>query len=200
MMPYTAGVALTALLLTGCAAPPLRFYTLGSAPAIAHSLFSPGQITVIEVDRLILPNYLDSQNIWLRNGCILQGSSTGRWVTRLSLLATDLVTTRLATRAPHDLVTEDQGLGEAPQYRISIRVSRLDVTKNGRASMDADWQILPNDRDRRSTEGRAQIRLAGSTATDVDTVRLESTMFERLADAISLPAARFLDRKHPAAN
>ena len=183
-----ACMALAALLIAGCAAPSLRFYTLGRAPATGRSLPLPRQAAVIEVDRLILPNYLDSQDILLSDGSILQGSSTGRWASRLSLLATELVTSRLAMRVPDDLVT-DQRPAEAPQYRILIHVARLDITKDGRAAMDADWRILTSDREGHATGGRAQIRLTGSTATDRDTVHLERALFERLADSISLPTS-----------
>ena len=117
---YTARVALTAILITGCAGPPLKFYTLGEVRATGYTLPLPRQTAVMEVDRLTLPNYLDSREILLRNGSALEESSTGRWVSRLSLLATDLVTSRLAKRFPHALIT-DQGLGEAPQYRIVIQ-------------------------------------------------------------------------------
>lgn len=112
----------------------------------------PRQEAVIEVDRLMLPNYLDSQDIVLRDGSILQGSSTGRWVSRLFLLATGLVTSRLATRVPDALIT-DQGLVQAPQYRIVIHVARLDITKDGRASMDADWRIVAGHRKRPALMG-----------------------------------------------
>jgi len=175
------------LLITACAGPPLRFYTLGRARATDYSLPLSRQAPAIEVDRLILPNYLDSQDILLRNDSSLEASSTGRWVTRLSLLATDLVTSRLAMRVPADLVT-DQARVEAPQYRIVVHVARLDIARNGHASMDADWQIIAGDRETARTEGRAQIRLTGSTATDRDVVQLETIMFERLADAIHLPS------------
>lgn len=182
----TAWVALTAMLITGCAAPPLKFYTRGEVRPTIYTLPLRRQTAVMEVDRLTLPNYLDSQEILLRNGSVLEESSTGRWVSRLSLLATDLVTSRLAKRFPNALIT-DQGLEEAAQYRIVIHVARLDITKNGRASMDADWQILSGDRESRSTRGRAHISFTARTATDMDTVRLETVMFDRLADAIKLP-------------
>lgn len=182
----TAWPALAALLLAGCAGPPLRLYTLGNTPESENARPLPRQAAVIEVDRLILPDYLDSEDILLRDGNLLERSSTGRWVTRLSALATDLVASRIATRASGALVT-DQGHVQAPRYRIVIHVARLDIARDGRALMDADWQILTADHDRRSIDGRARIRLAGSTATDRDVVRLETAMFERLADSIRLP-------------
>lgn len=52
---------------------------------------------------------------------------------------------------------------------------------------DADWQIFARDARMRRIAGRVRIRLAGPTATDGDIVRLETTLFDRLADAIEIP-------------
>ena len=178
-------VLLAALLLAGCAAPPLRLYTLREPPVSEDTRPLPHGAAVIEVDRLILPNDADSEDILLRDGDVVERSPTGRWVSRLSLLATDLVTSRLAMRAPDALVT-DQWSGEAPDYRVMIHVARLDIANNGRASLDADWQISARNSGR-PIRGRAQISLAGSTATDQDVVGLETALFERLADTIRFP-------------
>ena len=129
---------------------------------------------------------VDSEDILQRDGDVLKRSSTGRWVSRLSLLATELVTSRLAMRAPDALVT-DQWSAQAPNYRVSIHIARLDVTSNGRASLDADWQIVARNPRRRPIRGRAQIQLAGPTVTDQDVVRLETALFDRLADSIDIP-------------
>jgi len=179
-------MALAALSFAGCAAPPLRLYTLGELPVGEVSRPLPPRAKVIEVDRLILPNDADSEDILLRDGDVVERSPTGRWVSRLSLLATDLVTARLAMRAPDTLVT-DQWLAEAPDYRVMIHIARLDVANNGEASLDADWQISARDPGPGPIRGRAQIRLTGPTATDRDVVRLEAALFDRLADAIQIP-------------
>lgn len=183
----TGWMALAALLLGGCAsAPPLRLYTLGD-PAISEDpRVLPRRAAVIEVDRLILPRELDSEDIFLRDGNVLKRSSTGRWASRFSLLATDLVTSRLAMRAPDALVTDQLPI-EAPDCRILIHISRLDVDENGRALMDAEWQITAGTRESGPILGRTQISLDGSTGTDRDVVRLETALFEQLADAIDIP-------------
>jgi uncharacterized lipoprotein YmbA len=178
---------LAGLLLAGCAAPPLRLYTLAEPPVGAVTRPLPHGAAVIEVDRLILPNDADSEDILLSEGDVVQRSPTGRWVSRLSLLATDLVTAQLGMRAPDALVT-DQWPAEAPDYRVVIHIARLDVTKSGRASLDADWQISARDPERRPIRCRAQIRLTGPTATDEDVVRLETALFGRLADAVARSA------------
>ena len=174
-----------ALLFAGCASPSLKLYTLREAAVSEDTRPLPHGAAVIEVDRLILPNDVDSEDILLRDGDVVERSPTGRWVSRFSLLTTDLVTARLAMRVPDALVT-DQWSGETPDYRVMIHVARLDVVDNGRASMDADWQISPC-HSGRLIRGRAQISLAGSTATDQDVVGLETALFERLADTIRFP-------------
>jgi len=179
-------MALAALLLAGCAAPPLRFYTLSQPPAGDDSRPLPDGAAVIEVGRLILPNDVDSEDLLLRDGDVVERSPTGRWVSRLSLLATDLVTARLAARAPDALVT-DEWPAVAPDYRVMIHVARLDVANSGHGSLDADWQISARHPGQGLIRGRANIRLAGRTATDQDVVRLETALFDRLASSIRLP-------------
>lgn len=182
---WTACTAALALCLAGCAAPPLRLYTLGETPVSADSRPLPSDAAVIEVDRLILPDVLDSDDIVLTDGDVLKRSRTGRWASRLSLLATDLVTSRLAMRAPDILVT-DQWPDRAPDYRLMIHVSRLDVTSEGQASLDAEWEILSSNAKRRMVRGRVRVTLSGSDATDRGVASLDSALFERLADAIDL--------------
>ncbi len=63
---------------------------------------------------------------------------------RLSILATNLLIARLATRVPGALVT-DQWRGSAPDYRLMVQVTRLDITTAGVASLSAYWQIVPRD-------------------------------------------------------
>ncbi len=48
--------------------------------------------------------------------------------------------------APPDALVTDQPQTEAPSYRILINISRLDVTSDGVATLEADWQIVPRDR------------------------------------------------------
>lgn len=194
MARRTAWIAVAALLLAGCAAPPLRFYTLDEPPVSEASRPLPHGAAVIEVDRLILPNDADSEDILLRDGDVVERSPTGRWVSRLSLLATDLVTARLAMQAPDALVT-DQWPATAPDYRVMIHVERLVVANSGRASLDADWQISARDRGQDPSRGRTRIALAGRTATDQDVVRLETALFVRLARSIRLPAMKSTNRR-----
>lgn len=187
---HTALAMLTALAVAACAARPLKLYTL-SDPAV---MSPPGQLRpgapVIEVDRLTLPDYIDTVDILVRQGNVLERSDGARWASRLSILATNLLTARLASRAPGALVT-DEWKGTAPDYRIMVQVTRLDVTSAGVASLNAYWQIIPRDRQLQAVRNRTQIRVTGPVATDQEVVDLETELFERLAGAIRPPYPAF---------
>lgn len=179
---------LTALAVTACAARPLRLYILNDPAALAPAAQLRPGAPVIEVNRLTLPDYIDTVDILVRHGNVLERSDGARWASRLSILATNLLTARLATRAPGALVT-DQWRGTAPDYRVVVQVTRLDVTTAGVASLSAYWQIVPRDPRLQAVRDRTQIRVTGLVATDQEVVDLETELFERLAGAIRLPSA-----------
>jgi uncharacterized protein len=176
---------LMGLVLAGCAGPPLRLYTLSDASDPADP---PGSIRhiapVIRVDRVIVPGYLDTQDILVRHGHVLERSPTGRWATRLSIAATELLSARLAMRRPDALVT-DESEGGAYDYEIRVDVSELDVMSSGEAILAADWQIR---RRAGAAPIRSRLRLVrhGSVATDASVVQLEAVLFDQLADAIDI--------------
>lgn len=185
---HVALAMLTALAVTACAARPLRLYILNDPAALAPpAQLRPGA-PVIEVNRLTLPDYIDTVDILVRRGSVLERSAGARWASRLSILATNLLTARLAARAPGALVT-DQWRGTAADYRIVVQVTRLDVTTAGVASLSAYWQIVPRDPRLQAVRDRTQIRVTGPVATDQEVVELETELFERLAEAIRLPSA-----------
>lgn len=183
---WTACTVLITLSLAGCAAPPLRLYTLAAPPVRADARPLPRGAAVIEVDRLVLPDVLDSDDIVLTDGDVVKRSRTGRWASRLSLLATDLVTSRLAMRAPNDLVT-DQWPERKADYRVMIHIARLDVTSKGRASLDAEWEIMSRAPRTPTHRGRIEVQLSGPDASGPGIASLDTALFERLADAIELP-------------
>ena len=182
----TGWISLAALFLAGCAAPPLKLYTLTQGALSADTQPLPRWTTVIEVEHLILPNAVDSDDIVLSDGDVTKRSPMGRWASPLSVLATSLVTSRLAMRAPHALVT-DHRPAEVPDNQITIDVTRLQVSSTGVALLDASWQVLGHVPKRQPILGRTRIRLAGPTATNDDIARLETGLFDRLADKIPIP-------------
>jgi uncharacterized protein len=170
--------------LASCAAgPPLRLYTL-SEPSV--SKIEPpleSGVPVIEVERVSLPSYIDTQDIVTREGDVVVRSMTGRWVSRLSLLASDFLTDRLAVAISRAVVT-DQRQPATPDYRITVAISDLDITRAGTATLSAHWEVVSREAGQCVVRKRIRFTLDGSAATDQDVVRIERTLFDRLADSI----------------
>lgn len=180
---------MSVLLTTSCAAPPLAVYTLMPADVAATPMPTGHPEAVIEVRRVVLPDYLDTQDILVRNGNTVQRSSRGRWASRLSTEVTRYLTGLLAARRPNALIT-DQPPVEAPQDRIVVTVSNLDVTSAGRATLQANWTIVPHNPGLPARNQRAVFTATGPVATDQDVVSLTQAVLTQLADAIDIPRLR----------
>jgi uncharacterized lipoprotein YmbA len=168
--------------LAACAAPPLKVYTL-DAPAVLVNT-GPAQTQVsLEVWRIVLPDYLDTQDIVLREGNVISRSSHARWASRLSIGATDLITARLAAARP-DLFVTDQPLVSPARYRLFVNISRLDVSGDGTASLAADWTIVPRDDRRPELHDRTAFARTGPVKTDLDIVTLTNEVLDELATRI----------------
>jgi|ERR1700722_12207173 len=165
--------------LAACAAPPLKVYTLDAPSVLVNT--SPAQTPAsLEVWRIVLPDYLDTQDIALREGSLINRSSHARWASRLSIGATDLITARLAAARP-DLFITDQPLVSPARYRLFINISRLDVSQDGTASLAADWTIVPRDERRPELHDRTVFALTGPVKTDADVVALTNEVLDELA-------------------
>ena len=177
------------LLATACASPSLSLYTL--APPEPRSEGAPlgRHAVVVEVRRVVLPDYLDSQDILVRDGARLDRSPRGRWASRLSVTITHYLTGLLAARRPDALVT-DQPQVRTPDDRIFITIGTLDVTRSGTATLEADWTIAPRSPAEPERLQRARFTASGPVATDQEVVTLVQTLLVRLADAIEASMPR----------
>ncbi|MCX2561580.1 ABC-type transport auxiliary lipoprotein family protein [Acetobacter farinalis] len=177
-------------LLASCASPPLRIYTLSMpsdqpmqpAPLSAHT-------PTIGISLTVLPDYLDSQDIVVRNGEVIVRSPNARWASRLSLGITDLITSQIAHQRPQDLVT-DQPLAETPSLRVQVNIARLDVNASGSATLDANWAVLPLDPHKPLTQDRVHLSETGDVSTESGVVTLMRKLILTLADRVnqSIPA------------
>lgn len=177
------------LLATSCASPPLSLYTLepSNPPVLAAPLTN--RVMVIEIRRVVIPDYLDTQDILVRDGNTLQRSTHGRWASRLSVGVTRYLTGLLAARRPDALVT-DQPQPDAPNDRIFLTISTLDVTSSGVATLEANWTIVPRNPNQPTRRQRARFSATGPVATDQDVVALVEGLLTHLADAIDIAALR----------
>ena len=187
--PRAVAAILCGLVMTSCAAPPLSLYTLQASNLPAAAVPFSHAATVIEIRRVVLPDYLDTQDILVRNGSTLQRSPHGRWASRLSIEITRYLTGLLAAQRPGALVT-DQPQAETPHDRILITISNLDVTTAGRAMLQANWTIVPRNEAQPVRNRRALFTVDGSTKTDQDVVVLTQAVLRRLADAIGIARLR----------
>ncbi|MGS0648286.1 PqiC family protein [Komagataeibacter melomenusus] len=182
------GLLLSAMVLSACSSAPVRFYTLG-APAIATGAetASTTPITestpVIEVERTRLPDYLDSQDIMVRNGHEIERSGLGRWASRLSVGATDLITARLAQKWPNLFVT-DQPQPDRPTWRLQLNISRLDVSRDGTSALNADWAIIPQDSRQPIQRNRTIILSSGATGSNDNIAKVTEGLLNQLSDRI----------------
>ena len=190
-------VAVIGIAVASCASPPVTLYALGASGGGASDndgavALRPGS-TVIELARVTLPDYLDTQDILVRRGSVLASSHTGRWASRLSLGATDLLAARLARTRPGALVT-GQPQTTTPTYRLVVNISRFDVALQadgaGRGTLDADWLIVPREATLPTLRDRVSLESTGAVGSDQGVVSLETTLLSRLADAIDITRLR----------
>ncbi len=180
-----AAVIVSVLLATSCASPPLSLYTLTPTDVSAATVPLGHPRAVIEIRRVVVPDYLDTQDILVRNGNTLQRSSHGRWASRLSIEVTRYLTGLLAARRPNALIT-DQPPVATPNDRIFITISNLDVTSAGLATLQANWTIVPHNPARPIRAQRAMFTVNGPVNTDQDVVVLTQAVLTRLANAIDI--------------
>ena len=183
------GAILLALLVVSCASPPLSLYTLEPSDTLSRAVPLKNKAMVIEIRRVAIPDFLDTQDILVRDGNTLQRSTHGRWASRLSFGITHYLTGLLAARRPDALVT-DQPQTEAPNERIFIVINTLDVTSAGTATLEADWTIVPRNPGLPTRRQRGRFSASGSVASDQDVVTLMQMVLTQLAAAIDISNLR----------
>lgn len=173
-------------LLAGCASPPLHIYTLGiPVHSDTKSLQVSPQTTVVQVSRVVMPDYLDCQDIITRQGEEIHRSPNSRWASRLSLGITDLITNEVAATASHDTLFTDQPLAKAADMQIMIAISEFDVDVNGHAILNAHWAIIPHDRNKPLLRNIVHLAANGPVHTDADTAALMRNLVVQLATQIA---------------
>ncbi len=187
-------LGLGCLAVNSCAAAPVLHYTLAAPPQATASSALGRQPIVIVVDRVSLPDALDSDDMMVRHGNVLERSHSGRWASRLSLGVTDLVTALLARSRPDALVTDEPQMTPA-SYRISINISLLDLAvvagaAGGSATLEADWLVVPGDASKPPLRDRAHVSISGPVGTDQDVAALTAVVLTQLAAQIDISKLR----------
>ncbi len=125
-----------ALLLSACAAnPPMAIYLLPTGPETASGL---GPATV-QIQRVIIPDYLDTTDIVLRYGPHqMKASATGEWGQRLSAGIAQALRTDLAALLPGDVVTLGPNI-DGGARQVVVTVDALDMWPDGKCTLVAHW-------------------------------------------------------------
>jgi uncharacterized protein len=139
-------IVAASIILTGCSSTPLPHTYVLSAPAdpVAGVRSEAGR-PVVELPTVTLPDYLDTIDIFVRDGRNeLKPSATGRWGERLSVGITHALEVSLSRRLPGFLVTHTPISGQ-PSRRLLVDVSAFGVQADGRCVLTARWSVSGND-------------------------------------------------------
>jgi uncharacterized lipoprotein YmbA len=129
-------------LVAACASAPLpRTYVLGSARGAEADIVPTRNADRIQLDPVVIPEYLDSTAIVMRRGAHeLVSSSTGRWGERLAAGLRDALAADLRARLPQHVITTTEDLDPTAR-QLLLTVSALDVWPDGRCMLTASWAI-----------------------------------------------------------
>jgi uncharacterized lipoprotein YmbA len=166
----------------GCASlPPRKVYVLNSANDAAMEASAASAAPVLRLERVLVPDYLDTADILTRaGGHELQSSQTGQWGERLSLGITHALRADLAARLPTSIVAATQPSGKTVR-QILVTVDTFDVWADGHCILTANWTLLEkDDRDVVLTGHGAFTTPTASGGTPGD-----ATVIAAMADAVS---------------
>jgi uncharacterized protein len=139
-------------------------YSLDQAVEVPAPADAVSEHAAIQLQRVLIPDYLDTTDIVLREGAHeLHESSTGRFGERLSLGITHALRADLAARMPQYTVTLAQS-GRSTARQILVNVDTFDVWTSGRCVLVADWTVLDGERGSPIAAGRGTFTNAGAGA------------------------------------
>jgi uncharacterized protein len=142
----------------GCTSHPSRnVYVLNSASEAPMNAVGASAAPVLELERVLVPDYLDTTDILLRVDVHeLQASRTGRWGERLSVGITHALRADLADRLPKETVLLGRSTDRSAR-RLLVTVDAFDVWADGHCILKANWSL--------ETENRAAVKGGRGTFT-----------------------------------
>ncbi|MDI2091092.1 PqiC family protein [Commensalibacter oyaizuii] len=177
-------------ILTGCSAPPLKFYTLNeTGPRQSERVSNyTNSAPVIYVSQVTVPDYLNTTDIITRTQSTLNHSPNGRMSSILSIGATEFITHVLADKNPNLFITNQTQI-EPPTYQLMINISRFDVqedaSKTGHITLEANWSIVPKNENQSIQKQRATFTAQSKLYNDSDIIELEQNALTQLSTAIN---------------
>lgn len=185
------GVALLAGAL-GCASlPPRKVYVLDNAKDSAE-VSATSTAPVLRLERVLVPDYLDTTDILTRvGGHELRSSQTGQWGERLSLGITHALRDDLATRLPTPILAGIEHGGEAV-LRVLVSIETLDVWADGHCILTANWSLLEKDKPNAvlTEQGAFTAAASGENPGDAMVIAAMANAVSQLADSIASTVKR----------
>jgi uncharacterized lipoprotein YmbA len=177
------------LVLSGCSAGPTpRTFVLDAPLGGAALAADPAGGPAVQVQTVLLPDYLDTEDILLREGAHgLAASPSGRWGERLSAGMTHALSAALVTRLPQ-LRVEPARPTDRLARQVLVDVDAFDVARDGRCELSASWTILPVDAGAAAVRRRAVFTTAAISAApagDAAVVAAMAATVDQLADALA---------------
>ena len=185
------GVAALGLVTCSTPGPLPAKYVLGPMPVATATTVSQSALPIVEVERVQLPDYLDTTDILERRGNQLVSSETGRWGERLSIGMTHALIISLASGLPGMMVTETSPAGR-PALQVLVDVAAFESRAEGQVVLVARW-VVANGASRRIIAAQ-QTSLVGSVAGSGDSavVAAMSHLVEELAAQLAASIQRDL--------
>ena len=139
-----AVLGLCALALSGCgASPPLRYHALSEGPGVSESSVNGGAAMLVEMLPVAIPERLNRDEIVLNGpGGRLDVLDGERWAAPLAdeiRQSVDDALWRRLRAADVYLAPVAPANSALPQYRLALRIERLDAQPGQGAVVEASW-------------------------------------------------------------
>jgi cholesterol transport system auxiliary component len=193
-LPLLLFVVLVGIAVSGCAGPPKREYVLGAAAASQPASAVQTALPVVQIERVLLPDYLDTRDILTRRDRQVVPSESARWAERLSVAVARALATSIATQLTGVVVTSAQPV-DPPVLRVLVDVIDFELTGDRQVVLAARWTITDGTRQRSLAVEQATLtEPVAAAGGDSAVVAAMSLALEKLANRISAGIERNLDR------
>lgn len=185
------------LVVVGCSSsPPQNVFVLSGAARPVPVVASDAGRPVVRLKPVNVPDYLDTTDIFLRDGQNqLKSSPTGRWAERLSVGIARALSEDLTARMPGITVDEGEPV-QPPALTLLVDIGAFDIRPDGRCVMAARWTVLGRDNQTVLADEHATIvtavRLSDGGMTDAAIVTAMADAVRQLADHVAVNLARSL--------
>ncbi len=196
LYPFSKTLVLLLLFLwsMGCAtSPPTKFYLLSPLPAPeAETGRTPDQEpTVIRVDAVAIPGYLDRDEIVTRvSANEIHLADLNQWGEPLRDALTNLLALNLSRLLPKDFAFFPFKCPSPVDYQINVEIIRMDGSLDGEVHLVAQWSILAADDSDILIAAKSLLKSSKSPGDYGELVAAQS----RLVEALSRDIAKGLEK------